>query len=182
VKAWHECGASDILVGRRGELQRTIHSGSLLSARELHRPYVVAGRSLLISSHYSITCFGTQNLYVFPVHVARQPSRANPLFNFAIALCRRARPSGGAWIGRRDVPLGSRPLARRRRHACLAVQNADREIHVNDAVALAQWQYYLATPIEPLLEERAVPVIRSFDFWPSRVAFNPAKAPLEILG
>ncbi|HLZ96932.1 MAG TPA: hypothetical protein VKP66_03245, partial [Steroidobacteraceae bacterium] len=46
---------------------------------------------------------------------------------------------------------------------------ADREIHVNGAVALAQWQYYLATLDRRWLRERAFPVIKAVaDFWVSR--------------
>jgi trehalose/maltose hydrolase-like predicted phosphorylase len=64
-----------------------------------------------------------------------------------------------------------------------AVQNADREIHVNGAVALAQWQYYLATHDRTWLEDRAFPVIRSVaDFWSSRATLNSAKHRYEILG
>jgi protein-glucosylgalactosylhydroxylysine glucosidase len=54
---------------------------------------------------------------------------------------------------------------------------------VNGAVALAQWQYYLATHDRAWLEERAFPVIRAVaDFWTSRAAFNSAKHRFEILG
>jgi trehalose/maltose hydrolase-like predicted phosphorylase len=64
-----------------------------------------------------------------------------------------------------------------------AVQNADREIHVNGAVALAQWQYYLATHDRAWLKDRAFPVIRSVaDFWSSRATLNSAKHRYEILG
>jgi trehalose/maltose hydrolase-like predicted phosphorylase len=50
-----------------------------------------------------------------------------------------------------------------------AIQNARSEIHVNGDVALAQWQYYLATGDSTWLADEGFPVIReTADFWVSR--------------
>jgi trehalose/maltose hydrolase-like predicted phosphorylase len=50
-----------------------------------------------------------------------------------------------------------------------AIQNARSEIHVNGDVALAQWQYYLATGDSIWLARDGFPVIReTADFWVSR--------------
>ncbi len=50
-----------------------------------------------------------------------------------------------------------------------AIQNAKSEIHVNGDVALAQWQYYLATGDSTWLASDGFPVIReTADFWVSR--------------
>ena len=54
-----------------------------------------------------------------------------------------------------------------------AVQNARMEIHVNGDVALAQWQYYLATGDSAWLEREGYPVIRgTADFWVSRATYD----------
>ena len=54
-----------------------------------------------------------------------------------------------------------------------AVQNARSEIHVNGDVALAQWQYYLATGDSAWLAREGYPVIReTADFWVSRSSFD----------
>jgi trehalose/maltose hydrolase-like predicted phosphorylase len=54
-----------------------------------------------------------------------------------------------------------------------AVQNARSEIHVNGDVALAQWQYYLATGDSAWLARDGYPVIReTADFWVSRSSFD----------
>jgi trehalose/maltose hydrolase-like predicted phosphorylase len=59
-----------------------------------------------------------------------------------------------------------------------AVENADREIHVNGAVALAQWQYYLATGDRQWLRDKAFPVIKAVaDFWVSRASEGSAGRP-----
>ncbi|MFL5475265.1 MAG: glycoside hydrolase family 65 protein, partial [Gemmatimonadales bacterium] len=56
-----------------------------------------------------------------------------------------------------------------------AVQNAHSEIHVNGDVALAQWQYYLATGDSAWLAREGLPVIRATaDFWVSRVSYDSA--------
>ena len=61
-----------------------------------------------------------------------------------------------------------------------AVENADREIHVNGAVALAQWQYYLATGDRRWLRDKAFPVIKAVaDFWVSRAAERPSAGQLS---
>jgi protein-glucosylgalactosylhydroxylysine glucosidase len=56
-----------------------------------------------------------------------------------------------------------------------AVQNAKMEIHVNGDVALAQWQYYLATGDSAWLANDGYPVIReTANFWVSRVRRDSA--------
>ena len=51
-----------------------------------------------------------------------------------------------------------------------AVQNAKMEVHVNGDVALAQWQYYLATGDSAWLASEGYPVIsETANFWVSRV-------------
>ncbi|HEX2219960.1 MAG TPA: hypothetical protein VHG35_14240 [Gemmatimonadales bacterium] len=57
-----------------------------------------------------------------------------------------------------------------------AVQNAKMEIHINGDVALAQWQYYLATGDSTWLADEGWPVIReTANFWVSRVRHDAAR-------
>jgi protein-glucosylgalactosylhydroxylysine glucosidase len=56
------------------------------------------------------------------------------------------------------------------------VQNAKMEIHVNGDVALAQWQYYLATGDSAWLASDGYPVIReTANFWVSRARRDSAR-------
>jgi trehalose/maltose hydrolase-like predicted phosphorylase len=56
-----------------------------------------------------------------------------------------------------------------------------REIHVNADIAIAQWQYYLATGDLAWLKEYGWPVIREIaEFWVSRVDFNKSANRYEI--
>ncbi|MBA3894165.1 MAG: glycoside hydrolase family 65 protein [Gemmatimonadales bacterium] len=62
-----------------------------------------------------------------------------------------------------------------------AVQNAKMEIHVNGDVALAQWQYYLATGDSAWLAARGYPVIReTANFWVSRARLDTADGRYHI--
>jgi trehalose/maltose hydrolase-like predicted phosphorylase len=62
-----------------------------------------------------------------------------------------------------------------------AYQNALRENHIVGDVALAQWQYFLATKDTNYLREKGAKVIFSTaDFWTSRVNYNKEKDRYEI--
>jgi hypothetical protein len=63
-----------------------------------------------------------------------------------------------------------------------AHENAQREIHVNGDIAIAQWQYYLATGDVSWLRDSGYPVIRATaDFWASRVVYQKSADRYEIL-
>jgi hypothetical protein len=58
---------------------------------------------------------------------------------------------------------------------CFAIQNARSEIHVTGDVALAQWQYWLATGDSAWLAREGYPVIReTADFWVHRATRDSA--------
>jgi hypothetical protein len=62
-----------------------------------------------------------------------------------------------------------------------AVALADSEIHVNADVAIAQWQYYLATHDREWLRAHGWPVIREVArFWTSRASFDAARGRYNI--
>ena len=60
---------------------------------------------------------------------------------------------------------------------------SEREIHVNADIAIAQWQYWLATePDRDWLKQYGWPVIRNLaDFWASRASWNADKRRYEIV-
>jgi trehalose/maltose hydrolase-like predicted phosphorylase len=58
----------------------------------------------------------------------------------------------------------------------------EREIHVNADIAIAQWQYWLATHDRSWLRDYGWPVIRNVaDFWASRASWNKEKRRFEIV-
>ncbi len=184
VKAWHELWRSDILVGGGGELQRTIHSDLfyLLENSTVDTAWPVGACGF--SSHYFGHVFWDNDFWVFPSLLLLHPERARSLIQFRQRTLPQAlsRATAHGFAGAM-YPWEADPWSGEDVTPAFAVQNADREIHVNGAVALAQWQYYLATYDRAWLKDRAFPVIRSVaDFWTSRAALNSAKARYEILG
>jgi trehalose/maltose hydrolase-like predicted phosphorylase len=62
-----------------------------------------------------------------------------------------------------------------------AGQNARYENHINGDVALAAWQYWLATGDRDWLENDCWPILRdTADFWVSRVSYNAQRGRYEI--
>jgi trehalose/maltose hydrolase-like predicted phosphorylase len=184
VQAWHALWRSDILVGGGGELQRTIHSDLfyLLENSTVDTAWPVGACGF--SSHYFGHVFWDNDLWVFPSLLLLHPARAKSLIQFRQRSLPQAlaRATAHGFAGAM-YPWEADPWSGEDVTPAFAVQNADREIHVNGAVALAQWQYYLATHDRAWLKERAFPVIRAVaDFWSSRASFNSAKHRFEILG
>jgi len=59
---------------------------------------------------------------------------------------------------------------------------SESEIHVNSEVAIAQWQYYLATLDRDWLRAHGWPVIREVArFWASRATYDPSRKRYDIL-
>jgi protein-glucosylgalactosylhydroxylysine glucosidase len=184
ARAWHELWRRDILVGGGGELQRTIHSDLfyLLENSTVDTSWPVGACGF--SSHYFGHVFWDNDLWVFPSLLLLHPARAKSLIQFRQRSLPQALSRSAAHGFKGAMyPWEADPWSGEDVTPAFAVQNADREIHVNGAVALAQWQYYLATHERDWLEDRAFPVIRAVaDFWTSRAAFNPAKHRFEIQG
>lgn len=177
--AWRALWRSDILVGGNPELQRTIHSDLFYllenSAPGSAWPAAACG----FSSNYFGHVFWDNDLWVFPALLLLHPQRAESLIAFrqrtltqAVARARAHGFAGAMFPWEADPWTGEDVTPK------FAVENADREIHVNGAVALAQWQYYLATGDRHWLKDKAFPVIKAVaDFWVSRTAKGSAERP-----
>lgn len=183
ANAWHELWRSDIAVGGSDDLQRTLHSDLFYllenSTADTAWPVGACG----FSSHYFGHVFWDNDLWVFPSLLLLHPARAKSLIQFRQRRLPQAlaRAAAHGYSGAM-YPWEADPWSGEDVTPAFAVQNADREIHVNGAVALAQWQYYLASHDRAWLEARAFPVIRAVaDFWSGRASFNPAKRRFEIL-
>ncbi|MDP9012875.1 MAG: glycoside hydrolase family 65 protein, partial [Pseudomonadota bacterium] len=181
--AWHALWHRDILVGGSPELQRTIHSDLFYllenSAPDTSWPAAACG----FSGNYFGHVFWDNDLWVFPALLLLHPQRARSL----IAFRQRTLPQALARAKTRGLagamyPWEADPWSGEDVTPKFAVENADREIHVNGAVALAQWQYYLASGDRTWLRERAFPVIKAVaDYWVSRAAYAAAARRFEIL-
>jgi trehalose/maltose hydrolase-like predicted phosphorylase len=120
---------------------------------------------------------------MFPALMALHPEMAKSIVMFRYrtldAARRNAKQNGrlGAMYPWEAGPDGAETTPR------FAYQNALYENHVNADVALAEWQYFLATGDRKWLDAYGYPIIHdTADFWTSRVTYNKDKDRYEIHG
>ncbi len=183
--AWHQLWRSDIQVGGDLPLQRTIHSDLFYllenSTLDTSWPATACG----FSANYFGHVFWDNDFWVFPTLLMMHPARAKSLVAFRQRTLpqaqAQARATAHAYTGAM-YPWEADPWSGEDVTPSFAIGNADREIHVNGAVALAQWRYYLATQDLRWLREKGFPVLQAVaEFWSSRVSFNAAKQRFELL-
>ena len=181
--AWHNLWSSDIRVDGDTDLQRAIHSDLfyLLENSSLNTAWPMAACGF--SPNYLDHVFWDNDSWDFPVMLLLHPERAKSQIMFRYqslkAAEERARAHGyqGAMY-----PWEADPLKGTEETPYFAHENAQGEIHINGDVAIAQWQYYLATADLDWLRKFGFPVIReTADFWASRVVYQPATGRYEIL-
>jgi trehalose/maltose hydrolase-like predicted phosphorylase len=132
---------------------------------------------------YANHVFWDSDTWIMPALLLLHPERARPLVAFRArtleAARQRARQQGfeGAMF-----PWESDPENGSDQTPHSAVVLADTEIHVNADVAIAQWQYYLATLDREWLRAEGWPVIREVArFWASRATWNATSHRYEML-
>ena len=182
VAAWHTLWETDVVVQDDPELQRLVHSmlfALLASARE-GSDQSIPPMGLSSAGYYG-HLFWDADTWMFPPLVLLHPRIARSLVAFrvrALAAARRNAASHG--FRGAQYPWESDELGEETTPH-FAWQNALYEIHVNGDVALAQWQYFLATGDTAWLACCAYPVIRATaDFWVSRVGFDTAAGRYDI--
>jgi trehalose/maltose hydrolase-like predicted phosphorylase len=182
--AWRQLWQADIEVDGDPNLQTVIHSmlfyllGSATNRLEVSIPPM----GLSTAGYYG-HIFWDADTFMFPVLVALHPEIAKSLVMFRYrtldAARRNAKRNGrlGAMYPWEAGPDGAETTPR------FAYQNALSENHVNADVALAAWQYFLATGDRAWLETHAYPILHdTADFWTSRVTYNKDKDRYEIHG
>jgi trehalose/maltose hydrolase-like predicted phosphorylase len=181
--AWHGLWKSDILVEGDPEVQRVIHSDlfSLLENSTVNTGWGMSACGL--SPCYMGHAFWDNDSWDFPLLVLLQPERAKSLEMFryrtlpgaeARAKARGYRGAMYPWESDPQKGVDVTPYA--------ALAFAEREIHVNADIAIAQWQYYLATGDTAWLRDYGYRVIReTAEFWASRATYNRQKDRYEIL-
>jgi protein-glucosylgalactosylhydroxylysine glucosidase len=183
INAWHELWRSDIVVGGSPALQRAIHSDLFYilenSTSDTSWPMAACG----FSPNYFGHVFWDNDFWLFPTLLLLHPERARSLISFRQRTLPQAlaRAKAHGYAGAM-YPWEADPWSGEDVTPAFAIINAEREIHVNGAVALAQWRYYLATQDLSWLRERGFPVIEAVaDFWVSRVTFDAGKHRFELL-
>lgn len=171
-EAWARLWESDIRVDGNVQLQRTLHSDLFYALENAAADAAIPAAACGFSAHYFGHVFWDNDVWVFPALLLLHPERARHLIEFrrqflpqAMARAKAHGFAGAMYPWEADPASGEDVTPQ------FAAENADREVHVNSAVALAQWQYYLASGDTAWLEREGYPVIAAVaDFWVSRVS------------
>jgi trehalose/maltose hydrolase-like predicted phosphorylase len=182
MAAWHRLWETDILVDGDPTLQRVIHSMLfyLLGSTRQDLPVSTAPMGLSSAGYYG-HIFWDADTFLFPPLLILHPDLARPIVAFRSRTRESARKNAQAngfrgamypWEADAD---GAESTPR------FAGQNAKYENHINGDVALAVWQYWLATGDRRWLEQDCWPILRdTADFWASRVSYNAKRKRYEI--
>jgi trehalose/maltose hydrolase-like predicted phosphorylase len=135
----------------------------------------------LSSAGYYGHIFWDADTFMFPALLILHPDLARPMEAFRSRTREAARKNAqangfrGAMYPWEAGPDGSETTPR------FAGQNAKYENHINGDVALAAWQYWLATGDRQWLQEDCWRIVRdTANFWVSRVSYNPKQKRYEI--
>ena len=180
--AWHNLWKSDIVIDGDPQVQQAVHSDLyyLLSNSTTGTAWPMGACAL--TPNYAGHAFWDSDSWVFPALLLLHPERARPIVMFrartmqparARAIRYGARGTMYPWEADPETGVDYTP------HFAYGVF---REIHVNADIAIAQWQYYLASGDEAWLKQDGWPVIKGVaEFWASRVSYDKANDRYEIL-
>jgi protein-glucosylgalactosylhydroxylysine glucosidase len=182
AQAWRRRWESDIRIEGYPELQRVVRSMMfyLLCSADSGTALGIPPMGLSSAGYYG-HIFWDSDTWMFPSLLLTHPDIARSLVAFRgrtlVAAQENARANGyrGAMYPWEADELGHETTPH------FAVQNARSEIHVNGDVALAQWQYYLATGDSSWLARHGYPVIReTANFWVSRAVYDSGDGQYHI--
>jgi trehalose/maltose hydrolase-like predicted phosphorylase len=181
--AWRELWRSDIAIDGDAQAQTVVHSDLYYllatSTADTRWPMGACG----LTPGYTGHAFWDSDTWIFPALLLLHPERAKSLAVFrahtlpaAQALAQARGLKGAMYPWEADPENGSEQIP------YFAHVLSEREIHVNADIAIAQWQYWLATHDREWLKHSGWPVIRNVaDFWTSRSTWNAQQRRYEIL-
>ncbi|HVS75952.1 MAG TPA: glycosyl hydrolase family 65 protein [Steroidobacteraceae bacterium] len=181
--AWRALWRSDILIDGDPRAQQVAHAQlyALLASSTPDTAWATGpcGLTLCYAGHV----FWDSDTWMFPALLLLHPRRAQSILAFrerTLAAARlRARRHGYAGA---MFPWESDPQNGTDQTPYSAHLLSESEVHVNSEVAIAQWQYYLATLDRNWLRVRGWPVIRDVArFWASRATYDSRRKRYDIL-
>ena len=180
--AWHALWQSDIVIDGDAKAQQIVHSDLyyLLSNSTPDTSWPIGACGM--TPGYTGHVFWDSDSWVFPALLLLHPERAKSLVMFRASTLQQAqqRAHERGWRGAM-YPWEADPDNGSSQTPHFAWVLDEREIHVNADIAIAQWQYYLATHDRDWLVHHGWPVIRAVaDFWASRATYVAAKQRYEI--
>jgi trehalose/maltose hydrolase-like predicted phosphorylase len=179
--AWAQLWQTDVLIDGDAKAQRALHSDLyyLLSNSTVGTEWPMGACAL--TPNYAGHAFWDSDSWVFPALLLLHPERAKPIVMFRHRTMQPARERARQYGARGTMyPWESDPETGVD-HTPYFAYDVWREIHVNADIAIAQWQYYLASGDRDWLRQYGWPVIREIaEFWVSRVEYNAAAKRYEI--
>jgi protein-glucosylgalactosylhydroxylysine glucosidase len=181
--AWRDLWRSDIVIDGDARAQTAVHSDLYYllatSTPDTHWPMGACG----LTPGYTGHAFWDSDTWIFPALLLLHPERAKSLVMFrsftlpaAQARAQAVGLKGAKYPWEADPENGSEQTPH------FAYVLGEREIHVNADIAIAQWQYWLATHDRDWLKKYGWPVLRNVaDFWASRASWNADKKRYEIV-
>jgi protein-glucosylgalactosylhydroxylysine glucosidase len=181
--AWLDLWRSDIVIDGDARAQTAVHSDLYYllatSTPDTHWPMGACG----LTPGYTGHAFWDSDTWIFPALLLLHPERAKSLVMFrsftlpaAQARAQAVGLKGAKYPWEADPENGSEQTPH------FAHVLGEREIHVNADIAIAQWQYWLATHDRGWLKKYGWPVLRNVaDFWASRASWNADKKRYEIV-
>ncbi len=181
--AWHTLWKSDIRIDGDAQAQRIVRADLYYLLANTTADTAWATGACGLTPGYAGHVFWDSDSWVFPALLLLHPQRAKSLVMFRDrtlpAAEQRARERGlhGAMY-----PWEADPQDGSEQTPHFAYVLGEREIHVNADIAIAQWQYYLASGDQAWLKQHGWPVIRAIaGFWASRASYDPERQRYEIL-
>ena len=183
LDAWAKLWKSDIVIDGDERAQRAVHSDLyyLLSSSTVDTAWAIGACAL--TPGYAEHVFWDSDFWVFPALLLLHPDRAKSLvmFRARTLAAAQARAKAAGYAGAK-YPWEADPENGTEQTPHFAYVLGEREIHVNADIAIAQWQYWLATHDRAWLKQHGWPVIRNLaDFWVSRATWNAKKQRYDIL-
>lgn len=180
--AWAKLWTSDIRIDGDRQAQRAVHSDLYYLLANVAPDSAWGVGACGLTTGYVGHVFWDSDSWIFPALLLQHPQRARSIVQFRDrtlpAAQRRAREAGfeGA-----KFPWEADPQDGSEQILFAANRLSVGEIHVNADIAIAQWQYWLATHDEQWLREDGWPVIRDVAaFWTRRATWDAARRRYEI--
>jgi len=174
---------SDIEIDGDARAQTAVHSDLYYllatSTADTHWPMGACG----LTPGYTGHAFWDSDSWIFPALLLLHPERAKSLVMFRAHTLPAAQARAAArGLKGAMYPWEADPENGSEQTPHFAYVLGEREIHVNADIAIAQWQYWLATHDRDWLRAYGWPVIRNVaDFWASRATWNAEQRRYEIV-
>lgn len=182
ARFWQKRWETDIIIEGDPALQQLVHSMIfyLLGSVREGTDFSISPMGLCTAGYYG-HIFWDADIYMFPPLALMYPQMAKSMVMFryhtlqAAQLNARLNGYKGAMYPWESDEIGNETTPE------FAGQNAQYEVHITGNVAIAQWQYFLASGDSAWLAQYGWPVIKeAADFWTSRVTPNREKDRYEI--